>query len=342
MNKLLSRTEFRESVFSRDFNKCVMCSQPGQDAHHIIERRLFQSAHELGGYFINNGATVCGSCHLLCESTDITPELLRSAAGITKSVLPEHLYEDQVYDKWGNIIMPNGTRLRGELFNDESVQKIIADHLHLFTHYVKAPRTWHLPWSPGMHDDDKMLRSLDAFIGQRVIVSAKIDGENTTAYSDHIHARSLDSDHHESRSWVKQFWSTFAHDIPEAWRIVGENVYAEHSIHYTALSSYFLGFQVWNERNICMSWDDTIEWLNLLGITPVIVLYDGIYDEKRIRAIEKELNWDCDEGYVMRTADAFSYGQYKTNVGKFVRKDHIRSVKHHWKNQAVVKNLLKI
>ncbi|MDM8549714.1 hypothetical protein QUF72_06550 [Desulfobacterales bacterium HSG2] len=35
-----SRDIFRESIFKRDNHKCVVCGEPAQDAHHIIERRI--------------------------------------------------------------------------------------------------------------------------------------------------------------------------------------------------------------------------------------------------------------------------------------------------------------
>ena len=38
---------------------------------------------------------------------------LREAAGITNVVVPECLYDDGVYDKWGNPVLPDGTRLPG-------------------------------------------------------------------------------------------------------------------------------------------------------------------------------------------------------------------------------------
>lgn len=114
---LLTRDKFREGVFERDGHKCVMCDQPAQDAHHIIERRLFAD----GGYHLDNGASLCGEHHLEAERTTLSPQELREVIGITKPVLPEHLYRDQEYDKWGNPMLPNGTRLKGDLFNDGSV-----------------------------------------------------------------------------------------------------------------------------------------------------------------------------------------------------------------------------
>ena len=79
----------------------------------------------------------------------------------------------------------------------------------------KWPRTPHLPWSPGATSDDKYIESFDDFRGKQVVVTEKMDGENTTLYTDRLHARSLDSRHHPSRTWVKQWHQTLAHDIPQ-------------------------------------------------------------------------------------------------------------------------------
>ena len=168
---------------------------------------------------------------------------LRQRCGITRVILPPHLYVDaeQPYDKSGNPILPNGQRLRGELFDDESVQKVLAPVLHLFTSRVKYPRTFHLPWSPGVTDDDRVLDDPDAAFGEsRVVVTEKMDGECTTMYRDYLHARSTDYSPHPSRDRVRALHAQIAHDIPEGWRVCGENVYAQHSISYDALPSYFL------------------------------------------------------------------------------------------------------
>lgn len=334
--KLLTRDDFKEKVFSRDNHTCVFCDLPPQDAHHILERRLWPD----GGYYLENGASVCAEHHIKCEQTVISVEEIREAAGITKKIVPPHFYDDHVYDKWGNPVLEGNRRGRGELFNDESVQKVLGQGgvLELFTPYVKYPRTNHLPWSPGVNDDDRVLGSLSHFEGKRVIVTEKMDGENTTFYDDHIHARSIDSRGGEDRAWVKQFWATIAYEIPELWRICGENLWAEHSIHYDNLKSYFYGFSIWNEKNECLSWDETLEWFELFNITPVPVLYDGIWDEKKIRATEKDLKWESNEGYVVRLAESFTYGQFKNSIVKFVRKGHVQTTKHWRQGRAFTPN----
>jgi hypothetical protein len=333
---LLSRDDFREGVFKRDKHTCVFCSKPAVDAHHIVERRLFEG----GGYYIDNGASVCEEHHLACEMTLISVEQVREACGIERIILPDHFYEDKI-DKWGNGILPSGMRLRGELFQDESVQKILArgNVLDQFTWQVKYPRTHHAPWSEGMHNDDRMLPNMDHFIGKEVVVTVKKDGENTSMYQNFFHARSIDSPHHPSRDWAKGFWGRIAHDIPEGWRICAENLYAQHSIVYEDLLSYLYGFSIWNERNRCLKWDDTLEYFEILGITPVEELYRGVYDEKVIRSkYNSKTDWATCEGYVIRLADEFDYRDFRRSVAKFVRKDHVQTTKHWMRGQRIRPN----
>ncbi len=335
--KLLSRDEFRELVFARDGHKCVFCGKTAEetpegklDAHHIIERRLWGD----GGYYVDNGATVCEEHHMLCEQTVLSVEDVREAAKITKIIVPDQFYPEQPIDKWGNYILEDGTRTCGELFYDESVQKVLSagGMLGLFKPYVKYGRTFHLPYSPGLHDDDKALKDCSQFEGKHVVITLKMDGENTTCYSDgHIHARSIDSRGGEDRAWVKKFLTeNVCYNLPAGWRVCGENVWAEHSIRYDDLKSYFLGFSIWNERNECLSWDETLEYFELLGITPVPVLWEGIWISKHMQSIHVDLGLDFtkDEGYVVRLASAFKYGEFKNSVAKYVRAGHVQTTKH--------------
>lgn len=94
----------------------------------------------------------------------------------------------------------------------------------------KYPRTPHLPWSPGFTADDLRNKTTALFDGKEVVVTEKMDGENTTMYRDYIHARSVDGRSHPSRAWVKQLHGRICFDIPEGWRFCGENMYAQHSI----------------------------------------------------------------------------------------------------------------
>jgi hypothetical protein len=339
MKPLLTRDDFRNAVFKRDNYKCVICQEPAVDAHHIIERRLFED----GGYYSDNGASVCSKHHILAEQTVLSCEEIRSAAKITIIILPKHLYEEFQYDKWGNIILPSGQRLKGDLFFDESVQKILKEGnvLNEFSKYIKHPRTFHVHWSETISDDDKRLLNNENFEGKHVVITVKLDGEQTTWYNDYMHARSLEYSTHPSRKFVKGMWSQVAYLIPEGWRVCGENVYAKHAIEYHNLESYFYVHSIWNEKNICLSWEETKEYATLLGLQTVPELYCGVFNEKIIRSLySPEINGDRCEGYVIRNIEEFRYSEYKRNVAKFVSGDF--KVSHgHWIKNVVVPNKLK-
>lgn len=332
---LLSRDAFREGVLQRDEHKCVICKMAAQDAHHIMERRLWPDE----GYYLDNGASLCGEHHLEAEATILSCSEIREAAKV-KLILPPHLYKDQEYDKWANPILPNGTRLRGELFDDASVQKALSPVLDLFTNRIKYPRTYHLPWSPGVSDDDRIMESLDGFENQEVVATIKMDGENTTLYNNYVHARSIEYHSHESRNWVKALHGRICYDIPEGWRVCGENTYAKHSIHYQNLESYFLVFSVWNEKNECLSWDDTVEWAKLLGLATVPVIWRGVWELDIVNKLYRPTNLgDSCEGYVVRVARSFHYREFRNVVGKYVREGHVQT-QAFWMQRMMTPNKL--
>ncbi|MGG2057147.1 RNA ligase family protein [Lysinibacillus pakistanensis] len=206
----------------------------------------------------------------------------------------------------------------------------------------KYPRSFHLPWSRGYTHDDKVAKNVNHFLGKEVVVTEKLDGEGTTLYRDYMHARSINSANHPSRHWVKTFHAGFAYRIPNDWRLCGENVYAKHSIYYQALTSYFYLFSIWNEDNICLSWDETITFAAELGIETVPVLYRGIFDEEKIKRTFTGISlFDGEqEGYVIRNAGSFHYDDFQYNLGKFVRMDHIQTSEH-WLQEEVIPNRLK-
>lgn len=211
--------------------------------------------------------------------------------------------------------------------------------------FTKYPRTWHLPWSPGLTRDDRKIPEdlLSKLREKEIIVTEKLDGENSTCYSNYLHARSLDGRSHLSRSWLKGFHSEFNFKIHSGMRVCGENVYAQHTIHYDSLPSYFMVFSIWQD-SLCLSWDETVEWCEELNLSPVLVLYRGPWDEKKIK--------DCwtgvsqfgseQEGYVVRPVEGFleSEGDFLDYLAKYVRENHVQT-NEHWMNQPVIPNGLR-
>jgi hypothetical protein len=342
MKRLLTREEFQSLVFARDGGNCAICNLPAADAHHIIDRSLFDD----NGYFISNGVSLCSEHHLQAEQTTLSCKELRLKAGITEIVLPEHFDTEEEWDHWGNILLPSGARLRGELFFKGNVQKALKDGgvLESFLEYVKYQRTYHLPTSPNLQNDDRQHKNVDFFTDKEVVCSIKLDGEATSMYPNYIHARSVDSKYHESRTWVNALHGRIKYEIPKGFRVCGENVYAKHSIHYNHLQSYFYVYSIWNEINEALSWDDTVEYSSLLGLVTVPVFYRGVFNLEKIhrRFLEYvDSSVDSVEGYVIRIQDKIPYHKFKVSVAKYVRKNHVSTSKF-WMNETIIKNNLGI
>jgi hypothetical protein len=344
---LLTREQATAQTLTRDGHRCIICGRGPNDgikldAHHIMNRRLWDD----GGYYLENLVTLCDDnathCHFKVKATLISCEELRKRANIKINLIPEHLDQDEGerYDCWGNQILPTGIRLKGELFTDPGCQQMLkaANLLRSFSKYCKYPRTMHLPWSPNLQNNDRRIKNLDAFIGQEVVVTEKRDGENCTLYNDYLHARSLDSKDHPSRAIIRQLHGAFAHEIPRGWRICGENLYAQHSIAYSNLPAFFEVFNIWDENNYCLGWNEMEAYASMIGsgIAPgfenglpiVPVLYRGIWNEPAIRALETQINTNQIEGYVVRVANRIHYSEWRRKAAKFVREKHVQTDEH--------------
>lgn len=130
----MTRDEFRNTVFERDDGKCVVCENKAKDAHHIFERALFEG----GGYYLENGASVCEECHWDCELTLISPKEIHELTGIEDPVYPNQANSDVIdhnlkyYDKWLNQFTGEYTKagreiwLEGPLY-DEDFQRVLGN-----------------------------------------------------------------------------------------------------------------------------------------------------------------------------------------------------------------------
>jgi len=214
--------------------------------------------------------------------------------------------------------------------------------------YTKYPRTYHLPYSLTLSDDDKRLDSDEQFkLMDEVVVTIKMDGENTTVYPDgYIHARSLDGNGNPWQRIVKELIQNWFYKIPNGWRICGENLQAKHSIGYTfnERSDMFQVFGIYDENNDCISWDDTKDVCKELNIKTVPEIYRGKYNKDLILNAFKEYSDKVYpqevEGFVIRNAEHFHYDDFKCNTGKYVRANHVQTDEHWtktWVNNEIKK-----
>lgn len=204
----------------------------------------------------------------------------------------------------------------------------------------KYPKTYHLPGSPGLTKDDKVVLDM-TLLEQRsaIVITEKMDGENTTIYHDgEMHARSIDGRRHHSRDWVKKFSADLCAKVGphhKKWRVCGENLYAKHSIHYKNLKSYFYMYNIW-EGDFCLDWEYTKKFAEYNGLTLAPVLYEGPYDPLIIKALAASMR-DDQEGFVIRISLNIHISDWPIAVGKWVRQNHVQTNKH-WKLERITKN----
>ncbi|WP_245462717.1 RNA ligase family protein [Rhizobium leguminosarum] len=182
------------------------------------------------------------------------------------------------------------------------------------------------------------MSSLDGLKVHDLVVTEKMDGENTTIHSGGSHARSPDSRYHPSRDWLKAFAAGISPQLSDEERIIGENLYARHSIAYQALPSYFLGF-AWIVGDEVQSWDMTLARFEELSIQPVPTIYRGPYRPGLFDDLAKTLDVNKQEGFVARTAGAFAETAMPDCVGKYVREGHVQT-ETHWMKAELIPNRL--
>ena len=132
-------------------------------------------------------------------------------------------------------------------------------------------------------------------------MTEKLDGENTTLYADGLHARSLDSAHHPSRTWVKALQARIGHAVPKGWRVCGENMFARHSIPTTTWTAGSTASRCGTGTDA--AWTGTGRWRFCAdsGSPCRAVLWRGVFDERALRALRLDLGRQ--EGYVVRIVD---------------------------------------
>lgn len=204
----------------------------------------------------------------------------------------------------------------------------------------KYPRTPHLPWSRPDETDiwmDELFSPDDI-----VVVTEKLDGENTSIYSDGlVHARSMDSRDHPSRHWIKGRAAYVASLMQEGVVLLGENLFAKHSIFYPELTEYFYLFGARTESHF-LSYSDVQGVAEELGFKTAPEIYRGSWGDFKHEHVwprASAFGPDC-EGYVVRNVESFRIEDFRKNVAKYVRPNHVQTNKH-WMHEEIQKNGLK-
>ena len=222
----------------------------------------------------------------------------------------------------------------------------------------KYNRTFHLPWSAGCTNDDKIAKSVDSLIGVPIIITEKMDGSNVSLERDGCFARThAGPPTHPSFDQLKALHASLRLTIPQNFQLFGEWCYAKHSIEYTALPNYFMLF---GARHLISDKDDfpilywnpwaDIEHISKnMGLPTVPVIYGNIvvFSEIELKKFtdnamsQPSACGGIMEGVVVRLASGFDDDQFPESIMKCVRANHVDPNNDHWKHQVITKNKLK-
>jgi len=209
----------------------------------------------------------------------------------------------------------------------------------------KYPKTYHLPFSPGVKSDDKIIKWLDNFINKKIVVTEKLDGSNC-CLSDKVYARSHSGKaEHISFDLVKLWWNTNKWKIPDDLILYGENMFAKHSLFYNDLPHVFFLFNIL-KNNTWISWDNIKDICQEFGIPIVPIIdelvftsIDDIHEYIKEKMKEPSSFGEEKEGIVIRSYDSFEFDHFNINVVKYVRENHVQTGEH-WKNQKLIPNII--
>jgi len=218
--------------------------------------------------------------------------------------------------------------------------------------FFRFPRTPHLAWlGAGQPRDDKVLSPAEAeeLLQQTVTVEEKLDGANLGLSLDgtgDIRAQNrgayleLDSLHPQFRplrQWLAQHRFRLIDTLTPELIVFGEWCYAMHSVPYTRLPDWFIGFDIY-DRSAGEFWsvERRDRLMEALGIAVVPRLARGqLQLHQLLRLLDNSLFGDGPaEGLYVRVDKDGRLVQR----AKLVRAEFTQAIGEHWSRQAIRPN----
>jgi ATP-dependent RNA circularization protein (DNA/RNA ligase family) len=221
--------------------------------------------------------------------------------------------------------------------------------------FYKFPKTPHLFVLPGLEiRNDKVMSVSEQknFLSSRITVEEKVDGANIGISLDHRNMGTMVFQNRGNilkRGEFVQFealweWSfsrlnLFQSIVKDEYIVFGEWCYAEHSIHYSKLPDWFLGFDVFDKANGLFF---TVEQRNLffdkLHICKVPFIASSRFTKDELETIanksESAIGGNAFEGIYLRQES----GQKLLNRAKVVKADFVQNINEHWSRKKLLKN----
>lgn len=220
-----------------------------------------------------------------------------------------------------------------------------------FTRDTKFHKIWHIFESPGMTNGDKKLDKdwFDRFfLGKEIVITEKLDGENTSFTNQGVFARSnIPTD----SPWSVNLRVDFPYIknlLSDNEIVFGENLYGIHSITYNKLPCYWHMFACYDTNTkIWYSWDDVELMSSILDRPTVPVLFRGILNSKKevLDLINEFMSQPSTygvekEGVVIRLASEIPDDKFTESIVKYVRPNHVQTPSHwttNWKQAELIK-----
>jgi len=202
---------------------------------------------------------------------------------------------------------------------------------------TKYPRTYHFPFSPGATNDDKIQHDWEGILAHELVLTEKLDGENTCLKAKGVFARSHGAP--TRNPWAQNMWPVWERikrDLDDL-EIFGENLYGVHSIEYQRLPDYFFVFAARKEER-WLSWPELQETAFLLDLRVVPTIGSGRFNAKDLQQrilsgmAEPSILGAEREGFVVRVASEFKDEIFSNNVLKYVRANHVQTDEHWTRN----------
>lgn len=201
----------------------------------------------------------------------------------------------------------------------------------------KYPRTFHFPFSEGATNDDRIQSDWQSILQHELVVTEKLDGENSCIKSSGVYARSHGAVNRNP--WARPMWDIWervGHTLGDL-HIFGENMYAVHSITYAEMEHYFYIFAI-RDGDTWLSWNEVLEYAQILELPVTPVVQRGHFTEQTLKNLiaQQQRNGSLlggvSEGVVCRIAAAFSDAAFSESVLKYVRKNHVQTDEHWSRN----------
>ncbi len=218
--------------------------------------------------------------------------------------------------------------------------------------FFKFPRTPHLFVLPNVSiRDDKVMSENEAveFLEMPIIIEEKADGANLgiSFHENEIKFQNrgnyvVPGSHPQFDplwDWAYKRFDLFKKQLGSRYILFGEWCYLKHSIHYTQLPDWFLGFDIYDRQaNLFLSVEKRNIFFTICQIEPIPHIYKGLIEKKALIDLLKttsKLYSGPVEGLYLR----HEAGAFLKQRAKIVRTDFIQEIEEHWSKGPLVKNL---